>query len=83
MGLVRRLEVATDGDAARGLLADSLRAVRGPVYVDLLDGRGELQALLQQQGFALQRPFTRMVRGRKKAPGEAGAIVLVAGPELG
>jgi GNAT superfamily N-acetyltransferase len=75
--------LADDEGVARALLADALQTLEGPVYADLLDGRHALQASLERQGFALQRPFTRMVRGRKKAPGEAGTIMLVAGPELG
>jgi GNAT superfamily N-acetyltransferase len=75
--------LAADVDTARAVLADALRAIPGAVYVDLLDGRDALREGLQQQGFAFQRPFTRMVHGRKKAPGEPGAIMLVAGPELG
>jgi len=75
--------LADDEDVARALLADALRCVAGPVYVDLLDGHHRLQGWLQSLGFVFQRPFTRMVRGRSKAPGEPGAIVLVAGPELG
>jgi GNAT superfamily N-acetyltransferase len=75
--------LACDEATARALLADALRAVPGAVYVDLLDGRDALRQGLHQQGFVLQRPFTRMVHGRKKAPGEPGAVMLVAGPELG
>jgi hypothetical protein len=75
--------LAGDEATARALLADALQAVPGAVYVDLLDGRDVLRQWLQRQGFVMQRPFTRMVHGRKKAPGEPGAIMLVAGPELG
>ena len=75
--------LAEDEGVAAALLADALRSLDGPVYVDLLDGRDGLRAWLQQQGFVFQRPFTRMVRGRREAPGEPGAIMLVAGPELG
>jgi hypothetical protein len=75
--------LAGDEEVARVLLADALRAVPGAVYVDLHDGRDRLRQSLQRQGFAMQRPFTRMVHGRKKAPGEPGAVMLVAGPELG
>ena len=55
----------------------------GPVYVDLLDQRLALRDQLQGLRFVQQRRFTRMVHGRKKAPGDAGALMLVAGPELG
>ena len=75
--------LALDVDAAQVLLADALRGIDGAVYVDLLDGRETLREELQRQGFAFQRPFTRMVHGRKEAPGKPGAIMLVAGPELG
>ncbi len=75
--------LAGDDATARALIADALQAVRGPVYVDLLDGRDALRQWLQQQGFRWQRPFTRMVHGRTKAPGEPGVVMLVAGPELG
>lgn len=75
--------LAPDEAAASELLTAALTAVPGPVYVDLLDGRPWLLTHLQAQGFTPQRPFTRMVHGRKKAPGDAGALMLVAGPELG
>ncbi len=75
--------LAPDEDTAALLLADALAAVPGPVYVDLLDQRPLLRAQLQALGFVQQRSFTRMVHGRKKAPGNAGALMLVAGPELG
>ena len=75
--------LADDADTAMALLTDALQSLQGPVYVDLLDGRDVLQASLQPLGFVLQRPFTRMVHGRTTAPGEPGAIMLVAGPELG
>ncbi len=75
--------LADDAGTALVLMADALRALPGPVYVDLLHGRDVLQAWLQQQGFVFQRPFTRMVHGATTAPGEPGAIMLVAGPELG
>ena len=75
--------VARDEAAAFELLEAALATVPGPVYVDLLDGRPGLLSQLQALGFVLQRPFTRMVHGRKKAPGDPGALMLVAGPELG
>ena len=75
--------VAADESAATALLTAALAAITGPVYVDVLDQRSNLRAHLQALGFVLQRPFMRMVHGRKKAPGDAGAVMLVAGPELG
>jgi GNAT superfamily N-acetyltransferase len=75
--------VAADDTIARQLLADVLPALPGPLYLDLLDRRRALLPWLQTQGFVFQRPFTRMVHGRRDAPGDAATIVLVAGPELG
>ena len=75
--------LAPDEAAAARLLADALDKVSGAVYADLLDSRPTLLQHLQAWGFEQQRPFTRMVHGRKKAPGDAGALMLVAGPELG
>ena len=71
-------------DAAPLLLHDALQPLADqPVYVDLLDRRLDLLPGLQQQGFAFQRPFTRMVHGAEAAPGDPATIVLAAGPELG
>jgi GNAT superfamily N-acetyltransferase len=75
--------LAEDDTAALCLLHDALVQVSGPVYVDLLDRQRRLLPWLQQQGFAFQRPFTRMVHDALGAPGDARHIVLAAGPELG
>jgi ribosomal protein S18 acetylase RimI-like enzyme len=75
--------VAADDTVARQLLSDALQALPGPLYLDLLDRRKALLPWLQAQGFEFQRPFTRMVHGRRDAPGDTTTIVLAAGPELG
>jgi GNAT superfamily N-acetyltransferase len=82
--------IADDADAAKGLLAAGLDALRRrsvgeppTVIVDLRDGQPELQAWLEARGFAFERPFTRMVHGVDRAPGDPTRVVLVAGPELG
>ena len=75
--------LAREPDVARSLIADALGATDGAVYLDLLDSHADLLPWLRQQGFALQRPFTRMVSGIGAAPGDADAVVLAAGPELG
>jgi GNAT superfamily N-acetyltransferase len=73
-----------DSDAtAKCLLHDALQPLAGPTYIDLLDRRRLLLPWLQQQGFAFQRPFTRMVHGAPSAPGDPETIVLAAGPEFG
>ncbi len=78
--------VADDDDTAMSLMGDVLRACPGPVHIDLLDRRHALLPWLQLQGFAFQRPFTRMLHGAPGAPvapGDSESVVLVAGPELG
>ena len=75
--------VARDEDAALALLSSALAAVPPPVYVDALDHAPRLQDWLTARGFQFQRPFTRMVRGAQRAPGNEKMIFLVAGPELG
>ena len=75
--------VARSAAAARALLAAGLAAVPAPLYLDLVDREPGLIAWLEALGFAFQRPFTRMVHGAPRAPGEAHLVVCPAGPELG
>lgn len=75
--------VARDEDTAIGLLSEALRAVGTPLYVDVVDRAPRLQELLTSRGFEFQRPFTRMVHGGGRAPGDERLVYLVAGPELG
>jgi GNAT superfamily N-acetyltransferase len=77
--------VARDERGARELLAAALRQIKPPVYLDLLDSRQETRMWLEQRGFAMQRPFTRMVHaaGPAVAPGDASLVHCPAGPELG
>lgn len=70
-------------DVAEALLARALAQVPAPLYVDVADHAPAARAWLEAQGFAFQRPFTRMVHGTGGAPGDASTVVLVAGPELG
>lgn len=75
--------VATHPGAAQALLSAALERVPGPVYLDLVDRETGLRAWLESGGFAFQRPFTRMVHGATRAPGDDSKVVLAAGPELG
>jgi len=75
--------LAPDTATARALLEAALSSIDGPVYLDLTDRHADLLPWLQSSGFAFQRPFTRMIRGLRKVPGDPTPIVLVAGPELG
>ena len=75
--------VARDEETAIALLSQALGAVEPPLYVDVVDHAPRLGRWLQDQGFAVQRPFTRMVHGADRAPGDERLVYLVAGPELG
>ena len=74
--------VARGADTAGLLLGEALRAIETPVYVDVAD-HGALEASVEALGFSFQRPYTRMVRGPRAAPGKQELVFLVAGPELG
>ena len=84
------VEAGTEPELAPALLGAALEALRQrtiglplTLVVDLRDEQPELQGWLQERGFAIERPFTRMVRGTERAPGDAARVALVAGPELG
>lgn len=75
--------VARDESTALALLEHALANVDSPVYVDAVDHAPRLQQWLLEHGFEFQRPFTRMVHGDGRAPGDERLVYLVAGPELG
>ncbi|MEW6688913.1 MAG: GNAT family N-acetyltransferase [Pseudomonadota bacterium] len=75
--------VARDGETAKDLFAAALARTEPPVYADMLDRDPVLSAWIESLGFAFQRPFTRMVHGAARAPGDAGLVFCPAGPELG
>ena len=75
--------VARDAQTARALLAAGLAKVASPVYLDLVDRETGLASWLQTLGFSFQRPYTRMVHGADRAPGNVALVYCPAGPELG
>lgn len=75
--------VADEPETAIALLGAALRRVPAPLVLDAADHATPLVAWLEANGFALQRPFTRMVCGGVETPGDASKLMLVAGPELG
>jgi len=75
--------VADDLPAAQALLSHALERVPAPLYIDIVDRHTSLRNWALMQGFSVQRPFTRMVHGTGRAPGNNESVVLVAGPELG
>lgn len=70
--------VARSREVAGMLLRAALARQSGPVYVDVAD-----HAAIERAGLSEQRPYVRMVHGAAPAPGDAGKVFLVAGPELG
>jgi GNAT superfamily N-acetyltransferase len=75
--------IARDEATAMTLLQSALAVVPAPLYVDVADHAPKMQQWLQAHGFTFQRPFTRMVHGADRAPGNEKLVYLVAGPELG
>jgi GNAT superfamily N-acetyltransferase len=75
--------IAEDDDAATSLLARALSAIDGTVYVDIADAKPGVRAFLQAAGFALQRPFTRMLLGRDRSFDDTARTYAVTGPEFG
>ena len=76
--------IATSGKAAKALLREFLGRVAGEaVYVDVCLRNPDGRALVEQHGFAFQRPLTRMFRGPNRHPGAPERVCGIAGPELG
>jgi GNAT superfamily N-acetyltransferase len=61
----------------------ALGAIAGPVYLDAPDAQGAFVSWLKARGFAQQRPFFRMYRGRARGFDDPARIFAIAGPELG
>lgn len=74
---------AADDDAATALAAAALAAAHGPVYMDVADARPAFVGRLEGLGFARQRPFYRMYRGRETGFDDPAWLYAMAGPELG
>lgn len=75
--------VAEREDDARLLLEAAVGSARGPVFLDLADPWQSLAAWLEERGFARQRPFLRMARGREAPFGDPSRLFVAAGPEFG
>jgi GNAT superfamily N-acetyltransferase len=75
--------VAADEEQAAALLDAALGCIKGPVFLDVLDGRDALIGRLRQRGFTMQRPFLRMSSSRRVAFGDPTRLFVIAGPEFG
>lgn len=75
--------VAESEDVARALAHHALGRITGGVTVDAADAAAGFTDWLAASGFARERPFTRMYRGRSEPFGAPGLTFAIAGPELG
>ena len=53
------------------------------VFLDAPDDQVTWRAELVERGFAVERPFLRMYRGRLETPGKPRQIYAITGPEFG
>ena len=75
--------VAESEDVARALARHAFERIAGGITLDAADAAAGFTAWLAASGFARERPFTRMYRGRSRPFGNPGLTVAIAGPELG
>jgi hypothetical protein len=75
--------IAEDDEVATALLTRALSEIRGTIYIDVADAKGGVRAFLESAGFAVQRPFTRMLLGRDGSFDDTARTYAVIGPEFG
>ena len=76
--------VASGPDTAKALAAASLsRIANRPATIDVPDDQATFGSWIRQQGFVLERPFTRMTRGSIDETGVLSHVFAAAGPEFG
>ena len=75
--------VADDPDVAIALAARALEGLDGQAVIDCPDRHEALTGWLGASGFAYQRPYIRMLRGRAQPLDDADMVYALAGPELG
>jgi GNAT superfamily N-acetyltransferase len=75
--------IAEDDAIARALLARSVDAIAGTVFIDLADAKADVRSWLEARGFSAVRPLTRMLHGRSQRYDDAARTFAVVGPEFG
>ena len=75
--------IANDDAIACALAARALDGIDGPVFIDLADAKTQLRSFLDARGFAVARPFTRMLKGSATRFDDAARTFAVVGPEFG
>jgi GNAT superfamily N-acetyltransferase len=74
---------AEDEKTAEALLRHALLTQPSPLAIDLADRHERLGRWLIERGFAVERPLTRMLHGRRGAFDDPTRLFAVAGPEFG
>lgn len=76
--------IADSAETAALLLKACVAANPGrDVFIDVPNDQHTFRAALAELGFAIERPFLRMYRGRLTAPGRPSQVYAIAGPEFG
>ena len=76
--------VADSAATARVLLdAVLVSRTRHEIFIDVPEHQHEFRERLAQFGFAMERPFLRMYRGRLTTPGTPSLVHAITGPEFG
>jgi hypothetical protein len=76
--------IAQDTPAARQLLHALFRRILGRrVFFDVIAPNPDAAALLQENGFSVQRTLTRMFLGANAHPGETRLVYGISSPEKG
>jgi ribosomal protein S18 acetylase RimI-like enzyme len=76
--------VAESAEVAEQLLDACLRAnADRAVFIDAPDDQPGWRDVLVERGFAIERPFRRMYRGRLSSPGQPSHLYAITGPEFG
>jgi GNAT superfamily N-acetyltransferase len=75
--------IAEDDEVATALLTRALSAIHGTIYIDVADAKADVRAFLESAGFAVERPFTRMLLGRDSSFDDTACTYAVIGPEFG
>ncbi len=74
--------VAEDEAVARALMSRAFENMQGAVFVDIADCHRSVRAWLDELGFVVQRPFTRMLLGRSEPLDRPASVVAITGPEF-
>ena len=74
---------AENADTALAMLERALDVAHGPLFIDVPDHQTAVTSYLQSRGFAVQRPFLRMLKGEGGGFGDPDRMFALAGPELG